>query len=332
MELVRRIRLVAVASLLLARLAGAQESENKAAANALFDEGRALLGAGETAKACAKFEASVKVLSQLGTRLNLAACYEKLGRLASAWAEFREAASIAARANDDREHVAREQVAALEPRLSRLTVKLAPGASMLELRVTRDGVVVVPATLDSAVPVDPGQHTLAATAPGYKPWETKVTVGAQKDSVVVEVPKLEKLPDAPTVVVTPGASPPPPVADEGDPGRSRKILAFVVGGAGLATVAAGGFFGLRASSKWDDAKKNGCNDKGVCSTVTGKDALDTAKSSATISTVLTIAGGAAVAAGVVLYFTAPSARERSALRIVPLVGPDVVGIAAGGAL
>ena len=84
-------------------VAAAQSSSgDKAAADALFDEGKRLLAAGDTAQACAKFETSMKLFDQLGTRLNLADCYEKVGRTASAWAEFREAASLATKRGNRR--------------------------------------------------------------------------------------------------------------------------------------------------------------------------------------------------------------------------------------
>src|SRR5262249_53951071 len=157
--------LLALAAPAHAQSAG-DESQKKAAATVLFDEGKEAAKAGDLPRACAKFEASIAVLPQLGTRLNLADCYEKTGRLASAWAEFREAASLASKRGESaREDFAREHVTALEPRLSRLTIKLAPALHTVELRVTRDGVVVLPALLDTAVPVDTGTHVVSASAP-----------------------------------------------------------------------------------------------------------------------------------------------------------------------
>ena len=52
------------------------------------------------------------------------ASYETLGKLTSAWGEFRAAASTASKAHDRRQRFAEEHAAALEPRLSKLVVKL----------------------------------------------------------------------------------------------------------------------------------------------------------------------------------------------------------------
>src|ERR1041385_700610 len=82
------------------RPALAQGEGNKAAAEALFSAGRDLMAAGKFDDACAKFEASQKLDAGLGTLLYLADCYERANRLASAWATFKEAESIAMGRND----------------------------------------------------------------------------------------------------------------------------------------------------------------------------------------------------------------------------------------
>ena len=82
---------IAVALLLaIAPHAHAQSSSDKAAAESLFDDARALVTAGKFADACAKLEASLKLYSSINTEYHLADCYEKLGKMASAWIDFQE--------------------------------------------------------------------------------------------------------------------------------------------------------------------------------------------------------------------------------------------------
>ena len=66
----------------LARPAVAQSTSDKAAAQAQFDEARKLLKMGDTAAACDKLAESQRLEPAVGTLLNLATCYEKLGRTA----------------------------------------------------------------------------------------------------------------------------------------------------------------------------------------------------------------------------------------------------------
>ena len=79
---------------LLPGIATAQ-STNKAAADALFNEGKRLMGEGKFAEACPKFKDSQAADPAVGTQLNLARCYKKAGLTASAWSEYRSAAAAA---------------------------------------------------------------------------------------------------------------------------------------------------------------------------------------------------------------------------------------------
>src|SRR5689334_17798166 len=122
---------------------GRAQSGSNAAAQALFDQGKALMTAGKTSEACPKFEESYKLDPGSGTLINLAACYERAGRLASAWGTYQEAAAFATRdGNEARSRGARDLAAALAPKLSRLTLEIPPDSRVSGLVVTRDGVDV----------------------------------------------------------------------------------------------------------------------------------------------------------------------------------------------
>ena len=93
--------LALIVALASARTSLAQTSAaDKAAAQALFDEGKRLMDAGQFAQACPKFADSEKLDPGVGTLLNLGVCYEKNGQTASAWATYKEAASAAANAGE----------------------------------------------------------------------------------------------------------------------------------------------------------------------------------------------------------------------------------------
>ena len=66
----------------------AQTSDEKAAADALFDAARDLMNAEEYAAACPKFQDSHDLDPAVGTLLNLGLCYKKAGQTASAWTTY----------------------------------------------------------------------------------------------------------------------------------------------------------------------------------------------------------------------------------------------------
>src|SRR5262245_2191529 len=111
--------------------------EDEAGARALFNEARELMRTGNYDAACPKLEATRRLYAGSGVLLNLGDCYEHLGRTASAWTTFGEAASTAARlgrAEDETE--AKRRQAAIEPRLSRLSIRIMKETP--QLRVKRD--------------------------------------------------------------------------------------------------------------------------------------------------------------------------------------------------
>ncbi|MGH7271978.1 MAG: hypothetical protein ACREJ3_16230, partial [Polyangiaceae bacterium] len=124
-------------------------------AESLFEDGRALVSAGKIAQACPKFADSERLDPSVATLLNLASCWEKLGRSATAWETYREAASAAnAGGRKDYLETALRHADALAPRLARLTVTVAdPAPSQI---VKRDGVAVDAAEWGLAIPIDPG--------------------------------------------------------------------------------------------------------------------------------------------------------------------------------
>ena len=104
-----------VAALALARtpIAHAQGSGDTASALSLFEEGKKLASEGNYAEGCPKLLASYNLVQKLGTVLNLADCYERAGKTASAWARFTEAVTMADRAGQQDRHrpVRRRKVA-----------------------------------------------------------------------------------------------------------------------------------------------------------------------------------------------------------------------------
>ncbi len=328
---------LAAATALAGRPARAQSADDKAAAEALFDEGKKLFLDKKYADACPRFESSQRLDPGIGTLLYLADCYEHTGKLASAWATFREAAAAAKAAGQgERETVARSRAALLEPKLFKLTVAVAPGAPA-GLKVLRNDTEVRREVWNADVPVDPGAYTLSASAPGKKPWSTKIQVPEGAGAQTVTVPPLEDAPQAapPPTTPAPTAAPAPaptsaPTPPPETPGSGQRIAGGVVTGLGGAALVVGSVLGLLAMSKNNDAK-TACPNV-PCSDKTGIDLSHDAGTFADASTAMFVVGGAAVAAGVIVIVTAPrkkAAAPAGSAWVAPAIGPGTLGLVAG---
>src|SRR5690242_7222457 len=103
-------------------------ADNKAEAVALFDEASKDFKAGNFEKACASFKKSNELQPDSGTRGSLARCYEKLGKVVSAWklwVDLSTTAPVALRPD------AAARAQKLEPRLSKVAVQRAANVVVL---------------------------------------------------------------------------------------------------------------------------------------------------------------------------------------------------------
>ena len=123
-------------------------------------------------------------------------------------------------------------------------------------------------------------------------------------------------------------------SERGSSWSGQRTIALVAGGVGLAGIVVGSVFGLMSRSSWSSSQSE-CPSSANCpqhaQAVTDH---DTASTQATISTIAFAAGGVALAAGAVLWFTAPHAATettpRASLRLTPSVGPGSGGLLLGG--
>jgi hypothetical protein len=279
-------------------------------AETLFEEGKDLMDAGDYANACPKLAESYRLDKGSGTLTALAMCHEKLNKTATAWAEFIEVVTEAQQAGRaDREKFARQHVAALEPRLSRLTISVAPETARLpDVQVRRDHVVVGSAAWGVAAPVDPGDHVIEASAPGHRAWSTRVTVGDSADKQSVDVPALEEKPDDSPATSSSDearAAAPPPAPESPHRGGTQRAISYVVGGAGILSVGLGSVFGVLAVSKSNDAKAQ-CHPAPSACPHAAVQENSQAKTDALVSDVTLGAGIVAVGVGLYLLLSAPS--------------------------
>ena len=324
----------------------AQSAQDKADAEALFTAGRTALAAGNFAEACPKLAESEKRVPAIGTSLYLAECYERSGKIASAWAEFREAEDLARQRGDQRASVARSRAERLSP--SKLVIVLAPGADVPGLEVRRDAQVISNAQLGLASPIDGGHHAVVAKAPGHHHFEWSGDVPSDKGTVTVTIPKLDPAlseettpptttPTTPTAVpntttVAPVQTTPTAEHPSGGGLGGGKIAGLIIAGVGLAAVGTGTALGLVANSNYQSTSSppDSCNANG-CPTTTGVNDRNAAKGLADASTGIFIGGCVAFVAGVVMFLVIPKPKPTSArIGITPLVGMGTGGAVLSG--
>ena len=229
-------------------ISSAQAEPNRVLAEALFQRGRELMDEGKFDLACVKFADSLQAERSTGTMLNLARCHAKQGKTASAWAEYRRAASLSRNESGGRrEKAALRLAAALEPKLCKLTIGVAdPVAGLI---VKRDGSPAPSSSFGVAIPVDPGSTLIEASAPGYESFRRTVAISGEGKMFQIRIPRLVKravvaaapLPPGP-MALTPGPADRPSNALQGD--SVQRPLGFAIIGLGVVGLGVGTGLGV----------------------------------------------------------------------------------------
>jgi hypothetical protein len=312
-----------------AALADATAAE-KQAARTLMDQGDEALAAKDLTAALRAYQSAHAIMNVPTTGLEVARTQAALGMLIEAHAVAEAVTRMPKVAGESPALERARQDAAriiedLAARVPSLQLEVVGPTDPLRVEVRLDG-VVVPATARAApLPVNPGKRVLQASLAGHRDALVEVQVEERARTTV----RLRLDPDPAATAAPPPQTPPlaePPAAIASitpDAPRSswstQRTVALVVGGVGVVGLGVGSVFGLMAQSKNDEARTpENCPTETRCHSA-GKALLDDASSAATISTIAFAAGGAALAAGVVLFVTAPSKRASAAatLRVVP---------------
>ena len=294
------------------------QTADEEAARALFREGLALHEARDFDGAVKKYRAAYarwknpKILTNIGT---------------SAWelGRFAEAANAYDRFLADAPGDANR--AEVEKALSDVLPKVGTieiGTNGKNATITLDGRQVDIARPDR-LHVEPGAHKLQAQLPGAAPElrELDVAAGAK---VRVEF-KLESATDPAPSAAAGSAS--PAAGADADPVHARPhraSLPWVLGGLGVASLAASGVFYLRRTGEIDDLEGQ-CID-GVCPDKS-QDSIDKANRYGTLSLVTLGLGVAGVGAGVILLARGSETSARAApLRVQVGASPGAARVTA----
>ena len=203
------------------------------------------------------------------------------------------------------------------------------GRDLLDVHVTVEGQPLV-STLDGeAVPVDPGPHTFRFERADGTSATQEVLVKEGDKNVGVAVVFSREATAAPAESTR--ASPPEPPAPAASPElatpprpeepHAQRTVGLLLGGVGLAGLAAGAVTGLVAMSSWSTAKGE-CPSYVGCSRQAIHDQTQ-ATGFAMSSTAGFVAGGILTAVGTVVASTAPTG---GAARVGVTLAPSALGV------
>jgi hypothetical protein len=222
-------------------------------------------------------------------------------------------------------------------------VKDRAGADVIDVRISMDGTLLTEHLNGTPLKVDPGIHVFSFEVAGQPAVSSNLLIregeAARHESVVVGAAAAPPVPPAPVSPAAPRHATLPRQTDAAAPGgqgkRTQRTVGLVVGGAGVVAIGVGAIFGLLATSAWSDAKGACAGNALACADVASASAHhDTAVTDGMISTVSFIAGGALLAGGAVLFFSArrTEAPPSKSISIVPTAGYGQAGLALTGAL
>jgi hypothetical protein len=298
-----------------------------------MDEGDRKFSAKDYKGALDAYQGAHAIMGVPTTGLEVAKAQEALGMLVEARdtllaitrlpAQPHEPAAFA-KARDD----AKARAPGIAARIPSLRVAVTGPAPGADLSVAVDGQAVPSAAATLPRKVNPGKHHVTVSSTGFSEQAQDVDVPEGRETAISVA--LSPAPGGAAPVplgpapMMPGA-PPPAAQPPADTGKTEKSsLAYVglgVGVVGVVGLVVGTVFGLKASSKWSDAKAL-CNPYPTNCGPDGASLSQDAKSAATVSTVGFIVGGVGLAAGAVMWFAAPEKKTESGVALG--VGPGSV--------
>jgi hypothetical protein len=331
-----------------------QTDEQRAGARSLATDGAAAFKEGRFKDAVDLFSKAESLVHAPPHLLFLARAHTKLGQLVRAREAYlkivkEQLTPSAPPAFREAQGSAQRELAAIEPKIGSLAIKVEGSESAKDLAVKIDDVPISAVLVGSSQPIDPGDHKIEAAATGFRaqPQFIKVTDG-EKASITLKLESDANAPP-PTAAATPGAAnaaapgappgttatPGAPPADTGTSGggsNGMRIGAYAAFGVGAVGIGLGTVFLLKASGKHSDASdlfdQNHCGvslcTKSIQDQVNQLDA--DGKSASTLGIVGFVIGGAAVVTGVTLLVMSSGTSEAKTASVQPWIGLNSAGL------
>ncbi|RYZ02788.1 MAG: hypothetical protein EOO73_30465 [Myxococcales bacterium] len=323
--------------------AAAQSDEQRAGARTLATEGAQAYSEGRFKDAVDLFGKAESLVHAPPHLLFMARAYTKLGQYVKAREAYLKIVKEQLPPNTpqafrDAQSAADEERKQVEPHIGRLKVTVEGAEAAKDLAVTIDGQPFPVVLLGVPQPTDPGEHTVTATATGFK--QAAAATVSLKDAgsaaVAVKMVVDDTLPpagaapapvDSSGVLSAPSGAPP---SDSGS-GNGLRVGSYVGFGVGAVGIALGTVFVLKSASNRKDADSAAGECGSPCykddpAAIKVADLDDKARSAQTLGIVGYVVGGLGVAAGVTLFVLSSSKKSDSTAFVAPYVGPGAVGV------
>jgi hypothetical protein len=302
----------------------AQSDSDRAAARDLATQGLQAFEAGRWAEAETLFTRAEAIVHAPPHLLYYARASVKEGKLIQANEAYvkilrERLPDKAPRAFLEAQQAAAAEQPTLDQAIPRVTI-VVEGEGARDARVTINGADFSKALVGIAAPRDPGELTIAASAPGWKRAETKLVL---KEGARETVKLTLATREVRTADTAPKESPPPR--------NGLRAAAWVTLGVGVLALGAGTYFLI-------DNRNNRQSANDLCNLPDGgcpsnqRDTIQSYDSNADRSAVLSVigygVGGATVIAGTVMMLKSRGKTEPApkAASVTPWVGPASVGL------
>jgi tetratricopeptide (TPR) repeat protein len=322
-------------------------AQNAAQAEVLFKEGKQLIGEQKYAEACQRLAASFKLDPQPNTELLQGLCFTKLGKTASAYNAFIDAASTLPKGGDAQKYAA-DQAKAIEAQLLKVRVKFQPVIPQgMQLHFDDETKTRDKDFADIDIALDPGEHDLFVTAPGKHDYTKhfKLDSSSSPHDVIVnmtdktkeELDKEKNQGGGQIIVEKPEVS--------WSTVKTFGMITMIIGGAAIAGAIVAQILALVDQSNATTLSGRAGNAGFACSlgdkTPTGNTDCDNAinyhqqaLASQTAAIGVGIAGGVVLVAGIVMFVlggnVTKAPEKASKLRVLPWIGPQTAGLGLSG--
>lgn len=294
--------------------AGAEPTDaNRSAARTLATEGLRAFTAGNDQEAHDKFSRAEALVHATPHLLYIARTSARLGKLVEAKEAYvrivrEELPASAPKAFVEARKAATPELAALEPRIPRLTI-VVRGSQAAPATVKMDGSEIPSALVGVASPTNPGKHVLHASAEGWEDVETTVTLAEGSRETATLAFSIAK----------PVAAKPSEAAPlMGDEPKKKSIAPWIAFGVGAAAAGVGTFFVFKNRGDRNDATDL-CGG-GTCPAARRNEVQDLDSSANSAATFAWISYGVAAAAaitGVVFYVKQSKRAPTTGITVVP---------------